>query len=79
MLKATKNKENDTTSQNNTDSKTSTSNGSTVNTPEKQEGPVNKKQRILEKISYDDLEDVDENKKKGASQLSLSKVKIYEH
>lgn len=77
MLKATKNKENDTAPQNNTESKTSTANGSIVNTPEKQEGHVNKKQRILEKITYDDLEDTDENKKKGATQLNLSKVRKY--
>ncbi|XP_018579408.1 general transcription factor IIH subunit 1, partial [Anoplophora glabripennis] len=79
VLKATKNKENDTAAQNSTDSKTSASNDSTANTSDKQEGPVNKKQRILEKISYDDLEDTDENKNRAASQLSLSKVERYLH
>ncbi|KAJ8910293.1 hypothetical protein NQ315_014968 [Exocentrus adspersus] len=69
VLKATKDKT----------TETSVSNGTGKNSPEKQEGPVNKKQRILEKITYDDLEDTDENTNKSAGQLNLSKVERYLH
>lgn len=40
------------------------------------EGPVNKKQKILEKIVYDDLEDK-ESDTNGKIHLNLSKVAIY--
>ncbi|KAJ8937555.1 hypothetical protein NQ314_011790 [Rhamnusium bicolor] len=79
VLKATKNKVNDTTTQNGADPKTSKTNGVTDNNEKQEVEPVSKKQKILEKITYDDLEDIDENKNRTTSNLSLSKVERYLH
>lgn len=68
VLKASKNKPNDSNVQNEIQ-KTSTNNkGNSI------DEPPSKKQRILEKITYDDLEDNDSNQKSVGQQLNLSKV-----
>ncbi|KAL1509559.1 hypothetical protein ABEB36_004273 [Hypothenemus hampei] len=69
VLKATKNKVND----NATDNAQSGSESSKIT-----DEPVNKKQKILEKITYDDLEGEDVTKN-GTVHLNLSKVERYLH
>lgn len=70
VLKATKNKVNDTDANN--------LNLETTSKEDDKEGPVNKKQKILEKITYDDLEG-DDSDKNGNIHLNLSKVERYLH
>lgn len=72
VLKATKNKGNETTSDG---QPSSTEPSKSENTPDE---PVNKKQKILEKITYDDLED-NKSVKNGNIHLNLSKVERYLH
>lgn len=70
VLKASKNKANDTSDPNQAPESTSSD--------EPKDGPANKKQKILEKITYDDLEG-EENNKNGNIHLNLSKVERYLH
>lgn len=79
VLKSSKNKSNDTAVQNGTNQKTSISTNGTSSNNEKTDdgGPMNKKRRILEKITYDDLEDTEQNTNTSAVQLNLSKVRKY--
>lgn len=39
------------------------------------DGHINKKQKILEKITYEDLEDTNDKNKTSTAHLNLSKVK----
>lgn len=77
VLKASKNNSNDGTPQNGTNQITSSTNENTSNnTKNDRYGPATKKQRILEKITYDDLENVEQNTNIKGTQLNLSKVSI---
>lgn len=69
VLKATKSKP---AAQANENQKSETSNDTQA------EGHINKKQKILEKITYDDLES-NESEQNGGIHLSLSKVERYLH
>ncbi|CAG9856270.1 unnamed protein product [Phyllotreta striolata] len=73
VLKSSKNKSSD---QNNTQQNgaVQTLNGDTNNSEH-----IVKKQRLLEKITYDDLEDAEVNKNAKNVQLNLSKVERYLH
>ncbi|XP_057659813.1 general transcription factor IIH subunit 1 [Diorhabda carinulata] len=74
VLKSSKNIQD--TPQNSTDSNVNNTNGKADSNSN---GPVNKRQRLLEKIKYTDLEDEDSNKNIKAVQLNLSKVERYLH
>lgn len=75
VLKASKNKPHDNNVANGVDPKASSMNGTHANkTNHELDEPIIKKKRILEKITYDDLEDSSENKNKSNQQLNLSKV-----
>lgn len=70
-MKASKNKLTDTNNDNQNTSSTNKNNDErSIN------GPLNKKQRILEKITYDDLEEKDTTEHNVGQQLNLSKVSI---
>lgn len=71
VLKASKNKPND--SLQNENQKTSNDNNNKSN-KDNLENPPSKRQRIIEKITYDDLEDNDGNQNKVGQKLNLSKV-----
>lgn len=85
VLKANKNKTSDSNSQGAVENVKKT-NGMTVGNNEKsknkEEGsmePVKKKQKILEKITYEDLESDDKTKNNSNIHLNLSKVERYLH
>jgi len=71
VLKSGKNKVTDATESNSQSTEVQ-------NSEEPKEGPVNKRQKILDKISYDDLEG-DEVEKNNGVHLNLSKVERYLH
>lgn len=74
-MKATKNKLNDAVVQNGTDVKNK-QNENTSNTNDRvEDGHINKKRRIMQKITYEDLDNSSENKRTG-TQLNLSKVNL---
>ncbi|KAK9891589.1 hypothetical protein WA026_015549 [Henosepilachna vigintioctopunctata] len=82
VLKANKNKAGDLNNQNSVDNKSNSkeSNGMIGSNKESTiDEPVKKKQRIKEKITYDDLDSNDNNKNKSSVQLNLSKVERYLH
>ncbi|XP_050300095.1 general transcription factor IIH subunit 1 isoform X2 [Anthonomus grandis grandis] len=72
VLKATKNKAHDTQSSEGSQQVSDSSSFEAAGEP------INKKQKILEKITYDDLEGED-NQKNGNVHLNLSKVERYLH
>lgn len=72
VLKASKNKKPEP---NNPDSKPSSQNATpTPNSEEQSTHHANKKQRIQEKITYEDLDTPDDNKSSSKLHLNLSKV-----
>lgn len=77
VLKTTKNKSSEAISQNGTDlaKQTAKQNGLSENKGRNEDGHVNKKQKILEKITYDDLEDSCDTNKTSITHLNLSKVR----
>nr|CAH7730426.1 unnamed protein product [Callosobruchus chinensis] len=78
VLKATK-KKGSVPIQNGTDTEPKT-NGSSSNSVDKEVSePVNKKQKVLEKLTYDDLQDTVVDKNKAGVHLTLSKVERYLH
>ncbi|KAF2882657.1 hypothetical protein ILUMI_23521 [Ignelater luminosus] len=87
VLKASKNKQPEQPQQNGADPNTNSSktqennstNSISNNSSNNEETHVNKKQRIQEKITYNDLESSNENQNSSRSQLSLSKVERYLH
>ncbi|CAH1159331.1 unnamed protein product [Phaedon cochleariae] len=80
VLKASKNQNSDNPLQENgVQSKESSTNGTSSTAKKKDEGPVSKRQRILEKITYDDLEDKVEETNMQGRPLNLSKVERYLH
>lgn len=75
VLKASKNKKPEP---NNPDSKPSSQNATpTPNSEEQSTHHANKKQRIQEKITYEDLDTPDDNKSSSKLHLNLSKVERY--
>uniref|UniRef100_A0A6P7F0M8 General transcription factor IIH subunit 1 n=1 Tax=Diabrotica virgifera virgifera TaxID=50390 RepID=A0A6P7F0M8_DIAVI len=76
VLKSSKNAGNDNLQQNGADKSTINANGVSVNGQTSSDGPVNKRQRLLEKITYDDLEDTNNDSNTKSVQLNLSKVKL---
>ncbi|XP_050506912.1 general transcription factor IIH subunit 1 [Diabrotica virgifera virgifera] len=79
VLKSSKNAGNDNLQQNGADKSTINANGVSVNGQTSSDGPVNKRQRLLEKITYDDLEDTNNDSNTKSVQLNLSKVERYLH
>ncbi|CAG9836838.1 unnamed protein product [Diabrotica balteata] len=79
VLKSSKNAVNDNLQQNGADKSTINANGVNVNGQTCSDGPINKRQRLLEKITYDDLQDTDNNSNTKSVQLNLSKVERYLH
>ncbi|XP_023016096.1 transcription factor B1 [Leptinotarsa decemlineata] len=80
VLKSSKNQGSDTPVQENgLDPKTSSTNGLKPGAKVRDDGSVSKRQRILEKITYDDLEDTSESTIQKGVPLSLSKVERYLH
>lgn len=81
VLKASRNKRSDTQLQNGTDGKLNSfkQNGSSTSGANgtnniSDDSHINKKQRIQEKITYDDLDASNENDTASNTQLNLSKV-----
>ncbi|KAG5879297.1 hypothetical protein JTB14_021955 [Gonioctena quinquepunctata] len=80
VLKSSKNQEsNSTVQENGFEPNASSTNGLKSSANSKDSGPVNKRQRILEKITYDDLEDTGDSTNQKGAPLNLSKVERYLH